>query len=75
MEAIRRYLGADSLAYLSLEGLFRFAGGRRHGFCDACFTGEYPVALEEESRGRQLHLFEAGERVTAARGVAAHARS
>src|SRR5579884_3207749 len=75
VEAIRRYLGADSLAYLSLEGLFRFAGGRRHGFCDACFTGEYPVALEEESRGRQLHLFEAGERVTAARGVAAHARS
>jgi amidophosphoribosyltransferase len=75
VEAIRRYLSADSLAYLSLEGLFRFAGGRRHGFCDACFTGEYPVALEEESRGRQLHLFEAGERVTAARGVAAQARS
>jgi amidophosphoribosyltransferase len=75
VEAIRRYLGADSLAYLSLAGLFRFAGGSRRGFCDACFTGDYPVALAEESRGRQLHLFEAGERAPAAGGLAAYPRS
>jgi amidophosphoribosyltransferase len=60
--AIREYLGADSLAYLSLPGLYAFAGGRSEGFCDACFTGRYPVPLEDEVRSRQLHLFEARER-------------
>src|SRR5262249_11870339 len=59
----REYVGADSLAYLSLPGLYAFAGGRREGFCDACFSGEYPVPLDDEHRGvRQLHLFEARER-------------
>ena len=62
IEGIRDYLGADSLAYLSLAGLFAFNGGRREGFCDACFTGRYPVALEEAAHSRQLHLFEARER-------------
>lgn len=61
-EDIRAFLGADSLAYLSLEGLFAFAGGRGTGFCAACFTGEYPVALAEDGPPRQLHLFEASER-------------
>ena len=59
----REFLGADSLAYLSLSGLYSFSGGNREGFCDACFSGRYPVALDEEHRGvRQLHLFEARER-------------
>src|SRR5262245_1296710 len=58
----REYLGADSLAYLSLSGLYAFTGGRREGFCDACFSGEYPVPLDDEHRTRQLHLFEARER-------------
>ena len=59
----REFLGADSLAYLSLSGLYAFSGGNREGFCDACFSGRYPVALDEEHRGvRQLHLFEARER-------------
>ena len=59
---IREYLGADSLAYLSLAGLYAFTGGRSESFCDACFTGRYPVPLEDEVRSRQLHLFEARER-------------
>ncbi len=42
VEEIREYLGADSLAYLSHAGLFAFNGGRRDGFCDACFTGQLP---------------------------------
>src|SRR5262245_22227609 len=62
IDEIRTYLGADSVAYLSLGGLFAFNAGRRAGYCDACFTGEYPVALGEEHRNRQLHLFEARER-------------
>ncbi len=42
IEAIRRHLGADTLGFLSLEGLFLpFEGSR--GFCAACYTGQYPV--------------------------------
>jgi len=62
LEETREFLGADSLAYLSQEGLYAFMGGDGEGFCDACFTGRYPVALGEEHRVRQLHLFEARER-------------
>ncbi len=36
-----RYVGADSLGYLSLEGLYSALGEDRKGFCDACLSGEY----------------------------------
>jgi amidophosphoribosyltransferase len=36
-------LGADSLAYLSLAGVYEAIGGSRDAHCDACFTGEYPL--------------------------------
>jgi len=62
LEEIRAFLGADSIAYLSQAGLYAFRGGEGNGFCDACFTGRYPVPLVEEGRARQLHLFEAHER-------------
>lgn len=62
LEATRAFLGADSLAYLSEQGLYAFAGGTNTGFCDACFTGRYPIPLAEEHRARQLHLFEAADR-------------
>ena len=62
VEEIRQYLGADSLAYLSLAGLYAFTGGRRAGFCDACFTGRYPIPPPEELPARQLQLFEALDR-------------
>ncbi len=39
-----RHVGADSLAFLSLEGMMR-AIGRDEGYCNACFTGEYPVRV------------------------------
>jgi amidophosphoribosyltransferase len=67
LEETRAFLGADSLAYLSLPGLYAFNGGSGERFCDACFTGRYPVPLSGEIRARQLHLFEASER-THARG-------
>lgn len=45
VEEIRRYVGADSLAYLSFDGLYRAVGAReRH--CDACFSGNYRVPVE-----------------------------
>jgi len=40
---IAEYIGADSLAFLSLEGLYRATNVKVGGFCDACFTGKYPV--------------------------------
>jgi amidophosphoribosyltransferase len=46
VEEIRAFLHADSLGYLSLEGMIAACGGRR-GFCCACYTGEYPVQIDE----------------------------
>ena len=47
VEEIREYLGADSLAYLSEAGHVRLhAAVGATGFCDACFTGRYPIPLE-----------------------------
>lgn len=46
VEEIREFLTADSLGYLSHDGLYFFEKkGEREWFCDACFTGDYPVAL------------------------------
>jgi amidophosphoribosyltransferase len=36
-------LGADSLAYLSLDGVYEAIRGTRATHCDACFSGEYPL--------------------------------
>ncbi|MFW5729333.1 MAG: amidophosphoribosyltransferase [Spirochaetota bacterium] len=49
LEEIREMLNADSLAYVSVEGLLD-ALGDRHRFCTGCFTGIYPIAapVEEE---------------------------
>jgi len=44
IEEICRYIEADSLAYLSLDGLLKAAQGERKiGYCTACFTGQYPT--------------------------------
>jgi amidophosphoribosyltransferase len=44
IEEIRRYIEADSLAYLSLEGLLKACDGSEHnGYCTACYTGDYPT--------------------------------
>lgn len=45
VEEIREYVGADSLAYLSIEGLFKAIQGRQNQFCAACFDGRYPTPL------------------------------
>ncbi|MBN1367619.1 MAG: amidophosphoribosyltransferase [Dehalococcoidales bacterium] len=43
---IKNFIGADSLGYLSLDGLIRAVGQPRENFCTACFTGEYPVPVQ-----------------------------
>jgi amidophosphoribosyltransferase len=63
IEEIRRYVGADSLAYLSHEGMVRAVTadmGEDRGHCSACFTGNYPVRLEEwwEHQSHEKLVFE-----------------
>ncbi len=46
VEEIREYIGADSLAYLSLDGLKKACGeGERLRYCTACYTGKYPTEI------------------------------
>ena len=56
IEGMRRSIGVDSLAFVSIDGLYRAMGhpGRRGEspqFCDACFTGDYPIALTDQMDG------------------------
>lgn len=55
VEEIRAHMLADSLAYLSLDGLFKCVAPRKDEFCSSCFTGEYPIPVEFEDA--QLLLF------------------
>ncbi|MDD6039975.1 MAG: amidophosphoribosyltransferase [Clostridia bacterium] len=47
-QEIARAIGADSLAYLSVEAAHRLAGDADCGYCDGCFTGNYPVSIPEQ---------------------------
>ena len=57
VEEIREHVGADSLGYLSLGGLRRVGSALKHGFCDACFSDDYPVDVGEAGAQPQLSLF------------------
>jgi amidophosphoribosyltransferase len=46
VDEMRDRIGADSLAFLSLDGMMR-AVGASEGYCNACFTGRYPIAVGE----------------------------
>ena len=52
VEEIAEELGCDSLAYLSLEGVYEAIRGERGTHCDACFTGEYPLERTEGANGK-----------------------
>jgi amidophosphoribosyltransferase len=65
VDGMRRFIGADSLAFLSVEGIYRAMGYERRDpirpqFTDHCFTGEYPTPLTDrtarEALPRQLSL-------------------
>ena len=45
VEEIREHVGADSLYYLSVDGMMK-AVQRKDGFCQACFTGQYPIPVD-----------------------------
>lgn len=57
VDEIREILGADSLGYLSLEGLARTGASLKRGFCDACFSDNYPVDVSANETPPQLSLF------------------
>ncbi|MEM7696271.1 MAG: amidophosphoribosyltransferase [Pseudomonadota bacterium] len=67
VEELARYIRVDSLAYLSIDGLYRAAGadGRNNDqpqYCDACFTGAYPTPLTDRDAAKpqpQLSLLDA----------------
>jgi amidophosphoribosyltransferase len=52
IEQIAEELGADSLAYLSLEGVYEAMGADRDRHCDACFSGDYPLAGTDDAQGK-----------------------
>lgn len=63
VDEIQKFIGVDSLSYVTLDGLYRALGkAKRDGdmpqFCDACFSGEYPIALTDfdgrEDRTRRV---------------------
>ena len=51
VEAMRAFMNADSLAFITIDGLYRALGDQRDGArpqrCDACFTGDYPTTLTD----------------------------
>ncbi|MBA2765209.1 MAG: amidophosphoribosyltransferase [Thermoleophilaceae bacterium] len=52
VEEIRDELGCDSLAYISLEGVYEAIRAGRDTHCDACFTGEYPLEHSDRAGGK-----------------------
>jgi amidophosphoribosyltransferase len=61
LEEIQTYLEADSLQYLSLEGLLTAVNSHRSHYCTSCYTGEYPVPFPKDHSGHlqlPLHLVE-----------------
>jgi amidophosphoribosyltransferase len=66
VDAMARLIGVDSLAFISIDGLYRamWEPGRDNAspqFCDACFTGDYPIALTDHAnsmgKGRSKDIF------------------
>ena len=54
LEEIRTYLEADTLAYLSLDGLLSAVSGRRGSYCTSCYTGKYPIAFPRDEQSYLL---------------------
>jgi amidophosphoribosyltransferase len=61
LDGMRRYIGADSLAFLSVDGIYRALGQERRNpdapqFTDHCFTGDYPTSLTDLNGKASRHL-------------------
>ncbi len=51
IEAIRKFLGADSLGYLSLDGMLKLQALPKDNFCTACFSSKYPIKTFNGNNG------------------------
>ena len=60
VDEIRDFIGADSLGYLSIEGLIKAVDLPRDIFCLACFTGDYPIPVQLEMDKLALETMSAG---------------
>lgn len=60
IDEIRQSVGADTLGYLSIEGMLSSVSANRNEFCTSCFTAKYPVDYPDETE-QQLALFEKGD--------------
>ena len=49
VEQIREFVGANSLGYLSLEGMVAATGSPKGDYCRACFDGEYPIPVPDQA--------------------------
>ncbi len=58
IDEIRKYITADTLGYLSHEGLTEAVGEENSSYCTACFSGDYPIRFQNMGRNPQLDLFE-----------------
>jgi amidophosphoribosyltransferase len=58
VESIRRFLEVDTLAYITIEGLSKAVGKPLDTLCYACFNGDYPIPVIEESEDGKLLLEE-----------------
>src|SRR6266545_1523198 len=58
LDEIRKYITADSLGYLSEEGLLTSVGIDNTDYCRACFSGKYPIDFPLMKPNSQLPLFE-----------------
>jgi amidophosphoribosyltransferase len=65
---ICKFIGADSLGYLSIEGLIKAVGLPRDNFCLACFTGDYPIPVQLEMDKLALETVGAARDVDACNG-------
>jgi amidophosphoribosyltransferase len=60
VEEIADELDADSLAYLSMDGVYEAVGSGADVHCDACFTGNYPLGDDPDSANGKFALEEIG---------------
>ena len=52
VDEIAKELNCDSLAYLSLDGVYEAIRSTRETHCDACFSGEYPLERTDDANGK-----------------------
>ncbi|MEE8351766.1 MAG: phosphoribosyltransferase family protein, partial [Rhodospirillales bacterium] len=60
LDAMAKHIDVDTLAYISIDGLYRALGEKKRSlelpqYCDACFSGEYPIALTDHDKDPAQH--------------------